>query len=103
VSVVVVATIVPKPEYRAEVIAIISERLVPGVHGEDGCELYALHEGADRLVMVEKWADQAALDAHSAGATLREVGPTLADKLAAPMDVQVLAPHPAGTAEQGAL
>ena len=100
-SVVVVATIVPKPEHRAEVIAIF-EGVIARVHAEDaGCELYALHEGADRLVMVEKWADQAALDTHSVGAALRDAGPALAGKVVGPTDVQVLTPHPAGTAEQG--
>ena len=37
-SVVVVATIVPRPEHRDEVIATITET-VAKVHEEDGCEL----------------------------------------------------------------
>ena len=73
-SVVVVATIVPVPEHRAEVIAAL-EQTISAVHAEDeGCELYALRQGEDRLVMIEKWPD-----------------------------VQALQPHPAGTAEQGTL
>jgi quinol monooxygenase YgiN len=60
--VVVVATIVPRPEYRDEVIATITET-VARVHEEDGCELYALHQADDRLMMVEKWASADALRA----------------------------------------
>ena len=63
-SVVVVATIIPLPEYRDEVIATITET-VAKVHEEDGCELYALHQADDRLMMVEKWASSEALRAHS--------------------------------------
>ena len=40
-SVVVVATIVPRPEHRDEVIATITET-VAKVHEEDGCEIVVL-------------------------------------------------------------
>lgn len=101
-SVVVVATIIPVPEHRDEVIAAFTATIA-SVHGEDGCELYALHEADDRLVMIEKWASQEALDTHSAGAALRELGARLKGKTAARLDVQVLRPHPAGTEQQGTL
>jgi quinol monooxygenase YgiN len=101
-SVVVVATIIPVPEHRDEVIAAFTATIA-SVHAEDGCELYALHEGDDRLVMVEKWASQEALDTHSAGPALRELGPRLKGMTVGRLDVQVLRPHPAGTEEQGAL
>jgi quinol monooxygenase YgiN len=100
-SVVVVATIVPVPEHRAEVIAAF-ERTIARVHAEDeGCELYALTEGPDRLVMVEKWSSQEALDTHSRGPALADLGPQLEGRLAGAIDVQVLQPHPAGTPQQG--
>jgi quinol monooxygenase YgiN len=102
-AVVVVATIRPLPEHRAEVIAAF-EKAIVAVHADDaGCLLYALHEADDRLVMIEKWASQEALDAHSRGAALRALGPALAGKLEGGPDVQVLQPHPAGTPEQGTL
>lgn len=102
-AVVVVATIRPLPEHRAEVIAAF-EKAIAAVHADDaGCLLYALHEADDRLVMIEKWASQDALDAHSRGAALRELGPALAGKVEGAPDVQVLRPHPAGTPEQGTL
>jgi quinol monooxygenase YgiN len=102
-SIVLVATIVPVPEHRAEVIAAF-EAVITRVHAEDvGCELYALHEADDRLVMIEKWASQDALDAHGKGTALRELNKTLAGKVAGAPDLRVLRPHPAGTTEQGAL
>ena len=51
-SVVVVVTAFPAPERRAEVIAAF-EAAITRVHEEPGVELYALHEGPDRLVMIE--------------------------------------------------
>jgi quinol monooxygenase YgiN len=101
-SIVVVATIIPVPEHRDEVIAAFTA-VVARVHAEDGCELYALHEGEDRLVVVEKWASQEALDIHSAAPALRELGPRLKGRTVGRPDVQVLTPHPAGTEEQGAV
>ncbi len=72
-DVVVVATIRPKPEHRAEVIAAM-EKAIASVHAhDDGCLLYALHEGDDRLVMVEKWSSAEALAEHSHGAALAEL------------------------------
>ncbi|GGJ68175.1 putative quinol monooxygenase [Streptomyces brasiliensis] len=102
-SIVIVATIRPRPETRADVIAAL-ERVIPRVHAEDaGCELYALHEAPDRLVMVEKWADQAALDAHSRSDAFRQLTADLDGKLADRLEVHTLDPHPAGTAQQGTL
>ena len=95
-SVVVVATIVPLPEHRDEVIATITET-VGKVHEEDGCELYALHQTDDRLMMVEKWASPEALRAHSKGAALAAQAPRLAGKLAGPAEVIVLQAVPAAT------
>lgn len=103
-SVVVVATVNPKPANRAEVIAAF-ESVIVRVHAEDpGCELYALHEtDGDTLIMIEKWTSVDALGAHGRSAALRELGGALAGKLAAEVNVQVLTPHPAGTAELGTL
>jgi quinol monooxygenase YgiN len=97
-SVVVVATIVPRPEHRDEVIATITET-VARVHEEDGCELYALHQADDRLMMVEKWASADALRAHSRGAQ----APRLDGKLSGPAEVIVLQAVPAGDPAKGQL
>jgi quinol monooxygenase YgiN len=101
VSVVVVATIIPRPEYRDEVIAAFTA-IIPQVHAEDGCELYALHQREDRLVMIQKWASHDALVVHSKGAALAAINPKLAGKVAGP-EVIVLDAVPAGDAAKGAL
>jgi quinol monooxygenase YgiN len=101
-SVVVIATVRPQPEHRAEVVAAF-ETAIEQVHGEPGCQLYALHESEDRLVMVEKWTDEAALELHRGAPALAELGATLRGKLTQGLDVQVLLPHPAGTETQGAV
>ena len=80
------------------------EAAIAQVHDEEpGCELYALHEGKDRLVMIEKYASEDAVAEHRKGAGLAELIAALKGKLSAPMDVQILAPHPAGTPSKGAL
>ena len=100
-SLVVVATLVPKPEFRDDVIAALEE-VIPRVHAEDsGCEVYSLNEGSDRLVMVEKWASPEDLQAHSVSPAFKALTAALDGKLSGEMDVQVLQPHPAGTPGQG--
>ena len=102
-AVIVVATAYPAPEHKAEVIAAF-EAAIATVHSEEpGCELYALHEGNDRLVMIEKYASQDAMDQHIKGAGLAGLRAALEGKLGAPLDVQVLTPHPAGSEDKGAL
>ena len=102
-SVVVVATAFPIPEHRAEVIAAF-EAAIDKVHSEEpGCELYALHEGRDRLVMIEKYASQDAVAEHRKGAGLALLRASLEGKLAGELDIQVLVPHPAGTKSKGEL
>jgi quinol monooxygenase YgiN len=101
-SVVVVATVQPVPEHRASVIAAF-EDTIARVHGEDGCELYALHEGRDRLVMIEKWASKEALAAHGKSPALAELTSRLEGKITGGLDVQILQPHPAGKPELGVL
>ena len=102
-EVVVVATIRPLPEHRAEVIAVM-EKVIADVHAhDDGCLLYALHERDDRLVMVEKWSSAEALDRHSRGPALAGLNQALSGRLEEGPDVQILSPHPAGTPGQGTL
>jgi quinol monooxygenase YgiN len=101
-SVVVVATITPLPEHRDEVIAAFTAA-IPQVHAEDGCELYALHQTSDRLIMIEKWASREALATHSTGATLAALNPQLAGKVSGPPEVIVLDAVPAGDAAKGEL
>jgi len=103
-SIIIVATAVPLPEHRDEVIAAF-EKAEEVVHaGEDGCLLYALHEAPNGdLVMIEKYADQAAVDAHTSGAGIAGLIADLKGKLAERLDVKILTPHPAGSPAKGVL
>lgn len=101
-STVVVATVVPLPGEREAVLAAF-EKAVPLVHAEAGCELYALHEAPDKVVMIEKWANQEAIQGHLQGAPFQELHTALEGKIDGELQVMVLSPHPAGTAGQGAL
>jgi quinol monooxygenase YgiN len=101
-SVVVVVTAFPLPEHRAEVIAAF-EAAITRVHGEPGIELYALHEGPDRLVMIEKYEPEQARSEHLQGAALASLRTALEGKLSSGLDAQVLVPHPVGNMQRGAL
>jgi quinol monooxygenase YgiN len=101
-SVVLVVTAFPVPEHRAEVIAAFEEAIAR-VHDERGVELYALHEGRDRLVMIEKYASEQARSQHSKGAALAELRSALGGKLSRDLDAQLLLPHPAGNPQKGML
>ena len=101
-SVVVVATITPKPD-QVDAVREAILAAVPKVHAEPGCELYAVHEGKGHFVMVERWESPEALKAHGSGEALTTLGGQLADKLAAPLDVRRLTAVPAGDAVKGAI
>ena len=101
-SVVQVVTAFPIPAHRAEVVAAF-EAAIARVHNEPGVELYALLEGPDRLVMIEKYESEQARSVHIKGAALADLRSALEGKLSSGLDVQVLTPHPAGNPRKGAL
>ena len=101
-SVVVVATITPKPD-QVDAVREAILAAVPKVHAEPGCELYALHEGKGHFVMVERWESPEALRAHGTAEALTTLGGLLADKLDGPLDVRRLTAVPAGDAAKGAV
>ena len=100
-SVVVTAVVHPKPGKVEEVLSVYG-RYVDAVHAEPGCELYALHTDGTSVVVIEKWATRADLDAHAKGAVLDRLGPELDALRERPADITVLEPRPAGDAK-GAL
>ena len=101
-AVVVTATIHPAEGRLAEVLEVLAG-LVAEVHQEPGCELYALHVHGGDIVVVEKWSDPELLHRHSEGAVLARINEELAGLLAAPAEVTVLEPRPAGEQDKGAL
>jgi quinol monooxygenase YgiN len=99
---VIVATIVPKPD-QFDAVEEVLTRVIPEVHSEDGCELYALHRGKDRFVFVEKWRDMAALGAHGSGPNIKALNAGLKGLVSGPPDVQILEAVPAGEPGKGAV
>ncbi len=64
----VIAVVDAKPEHRSRVLNALQAVLAPS-RAEAGCLQYDLHvatDNADRLVMVERWRDAAALEEHLA-------------------------------------
>ena len=102
-TVVVTAVFHPLPG-RKEELAAAMQAGIEAVHGEKGCELYAIHDAPDgTIVMLEKWTSAAALDAHAAGEPVVRLNAAIEGLVAAPPVVTRLAPIPAGTPTQGAL
>jgi quinol monooxygenase YgiN len=74
------------------------------VHGESGCELYALHDApGGTFVLLEKWSSEEELAAHAAGEPTARLNASLEGLLATPAEITKLAPVAAGTETQGQL
>ena len=101
--VVVTAVFFPRPDAHDQVVAAL-EPAIAGVHEEDGCELYAIHDAPDgSIVMLEKWTSADLLDAHGQGEPVRQLGRALDGLLERPVEVTRLVPLPTGDAVKGAL
>jgi quinol monooxygenase YgiN len=99
---VLVAIVTPKPGKLDEVAALFAS-IIPEVHGEPGCELYALHRNADKLVMIEKWTDGAAMAVHAKSPALAKLGGQMGELVAEPMQLLVLDAVPTGDPAKGAI
>jgi quinol monooxygenase YgiN len=100
VSVVVVATLTPKPEHADQVEGVLRE-VIPLVHAEDGCELYSLHRSPDSFVFVERWASADALKTHSRSPNMADMTKRLGGLMAAPAQITLLDAVPAGDPDKG--
>lgn len=102
-SVVVTAVFHPVEGRTAELIDALRAS-IPSVHGEQGCQLYAIHDADDgTITMIEKWDSREDLAAHAAGEPVRALQAAVAGLTAKPTVVTTMTPLPAGTAEQGEL
>jgi quinol monooxygenase YgiN len=102
VSILIVATISPKPD-RADAVREAFTAAIPKVHEEPGCELYALHEDGYGFVMIERWATQEDLKAHGAGETFNQLSEAVKDDLTEPLGIRLLTSVPAGDEAKGEL
>lgn len=102
-AVVVTAVFRPLPGRREDARAAF-EGALPGVHAEEGCLLYALHDAADgTLVLLEKWESQELLDAHSVGEPVKRLRAAVDGLVEGPAAVVTMTPLPAGDPAKGRL
>jgi quinol monooxygenase YgiN len=88
----VIAKLTIKPGTNADFEATMKALQDKVRAAEPGNKLYALHKTADVnvYVMLERYDDQAALDAHRAAPHFKEIGRKLGDYLAGRPDIQVM-------------
>jgi quinol monooxygenase YgiN len=104
-EIVVVGSFKARPGKEVEALAAF-EALVEPTHGEDGCILYALHQGSDdpaRLAFVERWASREALNAHLASPHIQDVLAQADELFADGGDIVVYDAAPAGEERKGSL
>jgi quinol monooxygenase YgiN len=103
VAAVAIMTAQPGKEHELEVAL---RALVAASHADAGCVKYALHRAADdpaKLVIVEKWASQADLEAHGANPQLAAFGQAAAGLLAGMPTLVFMQPLAEGDAAKGTL
>lgn len=102
-TVIVTAVFTPQPGRTEELVRAMGPGIA-AVHGEQGCELYAIHDAEDGTVtMIEKWTTAEDLAAHAQGEAVAVLNDGIEGLLARPTVVTRMTPIPAGTPEQGAL
>jgi quinol monooxygenase YgiN len=101
-EVIVVATFTARPG-RGDSVAAGLQAAVAPTHNEDGCLLYALHQGIDdpeTLVFVERWTSTEALAAHAAQPWVRGLSALAGDLVGRPR-VETFRAVPAGDPDKG--
>jgi quinol monooxygenase YgiN len=99
---IVVARVYPKPGRVQEVIGVYAP-IVPLVHQEPGCELFALHTDGETVFVVEKWAAPADLQDHAAGRAYAQIRAGISDLVDHAADVWVLDALPFDGAAKGTI
>ena len=101
-SKIVVAGVYPKPGRLQEVIGVYAP-IVPLVHQEPGCELFALYTDGETFFLVEKWATPADLQAHAAGPAYAQIRAGISDLVDHAPDVWILDTLPLSGAAKGTI
>jgi quinol monooxygenase YgiN len=100
---VVVVASIPAKEGQLDALVEAFTGASAAVHAEDGCLLYAAHRDADALVVIEKWANAAAIDAHGKGSAMQALGTAIGPYVGGRPSISRLTAVPAGDAAKGAL
>ena len=85
----VVATIKVKPGMGAQFEAVAKELIAQVRANEPGCKLYVLHraETADTYVFLERYVDQAAVEAHRKTDYFKALGRRMGEFMAGPPEI----------------
>ena len=94
-STTVVARFQPKPDAAAEVERILRGMIAP-TRAEPGCQRYDLYRAGSPesagYCLIERYVDEAAIQAHRETVHYKAYRAAIADLLAQPIDVALLAP-----------
>lgn len=87
-----IAHLVPRPGQEQALAQGMAE-IVPQVVKEPGCIAYVMHESRDApgtIVMIETWADEAALEKHGKAPAISGLAARFDDLLAEPIRLEFL-------------
>ena len=104
-EVVVVGSFKAQPGKEAEALEAF-KALVEPTHGEEGCILYALHQGNDdpaRMAFVERWESRELLDAHLKSAHVAKALERAEELFGDSADIVVYDAVPGGETKKGSL
>ena len=104
-EIVVVGSLYAKPG-KEDAMREVLDGLVAPTHAEDGCILYALHQGVDdpsRFAYVERWSSKEHLEAHLASAHIAAALERGDELFAQPPDIVIYDALPGGEEGMGSL
>jgi quinol monooxygenase YgiN len=104
-EVVVVGAFTANPGKEAEALEAF-KALVEPTHGEEGCILYALHQGSDdpaRMAFIERWESREALDAHLANTHIQDILARADELWGENGEITVYEAVPAGEEKKGSI
>lgn len=89
---------------KREALENVLKSVIPDVHDEPGCLLYALHEAAeDTLVLIEKWESRELLAAHQRADAVARLNAEAAGLLRSAPEVVTMSALQCGHRTKGAL
>jgi quinol monooxygenase YgiN len=104
-EIVVVGSFTAQPGKEEEALELFRGLVAP-THAEDGCILYALHQGVDdsrRMAFVERWASREQLDAHLASPHISEALKRVGELFGDSADIAIYDAVPGGDSAKGSL
>jgi quinol monooxygenase YgiN len=104
-EIVIVGSLKAQPGKEDELGDALADVIDP-TQAEEGCLLYAVHQGADdptRFVIIEQWANQEAFDAHVQSEYMRNLLARAGDLLAEMPDSPTYAPLRPGASPKDTL